>query len=362
MKINLIKAGITILILSLFLAVGFVAYGQDPDTHASNGTNQLPNKKVTSSVWSTCSMTDNAVLAGLSYGREEECHTQSTFSKGEIRAFGHGVTYTLEGKLIVGQTSCACSLNAVWTRTMKNTENFVANWIDWKVLLLRQKPDCSFEDQITYRVIGCSVYKTNVAENEDLPICPPDSQFQEGDPPCHYTPIVIDLNNDGMVRMTNRENGVKFDIAANGRQVQIPWLADDIDGWLVLDIDRNGIIVDGEQLLGNATPFQAQPLNSTEQRHGYRVLRTFDDNKDGLISAADAVWKMLGIWRDANHNGVSEPGEIVNLEFTAIESISLDYKESRRKDQHGNEFRYRSGIQFSDGRKGLSFDVILSAK
>lgn len=170
--------------------------------------------------------------------------------------------------------------------------------------------------------------------------------------------VVIDLNNDGVVSLTNKENGVQFDLNRDGVKEQLPWLADDKDGWLVT-VGLDMTVHDGFYLFGNHS-MQDNEIKPGETRNGYRSLRLFDDNKDGVINVQDAIYNQLGVWTDKNRNGVSEHGEIVMLRDAGIESISYKYKESRRKDEHGNEFRYRSDIRFIDGREGFSFDVILT--
>jgi hypothetical protein len=141
----------------------------------------------------------------------------------------------------------------------------------------------------------------------------------------------------------------------------LPWLADNQDGWLVFNENQDGRILDGQQLFGDRSP-QGPAKFANETENGYRALRGFDDNKDDAISAADGVWHLLGIWRDPNHNGVSDPGEVVSLPQAGITSISLNYKESRKKDKYGNEFRFRSDVQLTSGKKTSSWDVFLTAK
>jgi hypothetical protein len=39
------------------------------------------------------------------------------------------------------------------------------------------------------------------------------------------------------------------------------------------------------------------------------ALRTYDSNGDGRITADDAHFADIGVWTDANGNGVSDQGE-----------------------------------------------------
>ena len=100
---------------------------------------------------------------------------------------------------------------------------------------------------------------------------------------------------------------------------------------------------------------------------GYVALAVFDDalsggNEDGRISSADEIFAQLGLWRDANHNGVSEPDEMLTLTAVGLEWIDLDYSESSRVDRHGNEFRYRSSSGWVGGRTRRIWNVFLLAQ
>jgi hypothetical protein len=60
-----------------------------------------------------------------------------------------------------------------------------------------------------------------------------------------------------------------------------------------------------------------------------------------LIDIQDFVFANLRLWQDMNHNGVSEVSELQALVAVNLKSISLDFSETRRRDRHGNPFRYR---------------------
>jgi hypothetical protein len=184
------------------------------------------------------------------------------------------------------------------------------------------------------------------------------------EPHCGNSPVVFDLGKDG-IELTGKSDGVAFDLDNDGSREQLSWtVAQTEDAWLCLDRNGNGTVDDGTELFGSYTPQPIPPAGSVP--NGFLALAVFDTadeggNGNGVIDSGDPIFKDLLLWRDSNHNGISEPDELSHLNSHGVTEIDLDYKLSRKTDEYGNQYRYRAKLKLLNDTSvdKWSWDVFL---
>jgi hypothetical protein len=132
--------------------------------------------------------------------------------------------------------------------------------------------------------------------------------FKSGDE--KVSPLIVDLDGDGLDLIAVTASTAFFDLDNDGFVERVGWVGPD-DALLAIDLDGNGRIQTRNELFGGSPS------------DGFASLRLLDSNADNRITAADARFADLRVWRDLNGNGVSEANELQSLSAAGITSISL---------------------------------------
>ena len=172
-----------------------------------------------------------------------------------------------------------------------------------------------------------------------------------------FDPLALDLNGNGIETLAaNGHDGALFDHERLGIRTATGWIHSN-DGILVYDRNGDGKINDGGEIFGDNTLLK----NGKTAAHGFEAAADLDDNGDGKVDAADSAFGKLGVWRDLNHNGISEEGEIFALKDLRIKSLNLGYTQADKDLGNGNTLAEVGSYTDEDGNEHIMGDLRLSA-
>ena len=170
-------------------------------------------------------------------------------------------------------------------------------------------------------------------------------------------PLTLDLNGNGIETLAaNGHDGAMFDHERLGIRTATGWVHSN-DGILVYDRNGDGKINDGGEFFGDNTLLK----NGKTAAHGFEAAAELDENGDGKLDAADSAFGKLGIWRDLNHNGISEAGEIFALKDLRIQSLNLGYTQADKDLGNGNTLAEVGSYTDEDGNEHIMGDLHLAA-
>ncbi|MBI4613561.1 MAG: hypothetical protein HY720_08135 [Planctomycetes bacterium] len=162
------------------------------------------------------------------------------------------------------------------------------------------------------------------------------------DPNFPISPILVPLAGGlALGDLVDPEPRVPFDLEGSGVMQEWGWIRDTA-AWLVYDPCGKGDIRSGHRLFGNVT-------FGVFWEDGYQALSALDDDGDGRLAGQELAG--LALWRDANANGRSEPGEVRPLADWGIEALSC------RRENHEAGIPFSpEGVLFRDGTTRPTYD------
>lgn len=181
-----------------------------------------------------------------------------------------------------------------------------------------------------------------------------DDRDDDPDPEREYSPIVIDLSNDG-INSHALNYTINFDLDNNGFKEATGWVSGD-DALLAIDKNNNGIIDNGSELFGNKSiSDSAFSYINSSLNNGFETLKSYDTNNDGIIDSQDAEFDKLLLWQDKNGNAITDNGELIKLS-DKVSSIDLNYTNTDINN-NSNTIKQTSTATLNNGTKVKADDI-----
>ena len=158
-------------------------------------------------------------------------------------------------------------------------------------------------------------------------------------------PFIIDMNGNGIDVHSNK---IYYNLDDSGFNKSINWVQKDTDdAFLVYDKNQNQQIDGISEMFGN-------------QRNGLSELKELDSTKDNRIDATDSEFSNLYLWKDKNANGITDKGELQNLNEAGIKSINLKtFKKDNSSDGHLNHIVGKMDVDFNNGSSKKMYEYEL---
>ena len=164
-----------------------------------------------------------------------------------------------------------------------------------------------------------------------------------GDAETTISPLVLDLDGDGIELIAVEESNAYFDMDEDTFAERVGWTSE-TDGLLAIDRNNNGTIDHIGELFGNA------------EVDGFAELAELDSNNDGVIDSDDPTFGDLLIWIDGNGDGVSQSEELSSAEERSIISLNLSFG-LVNYELAGNPVTHEGTYSLSDGATMEMIDV-----
>lgn len=186
-------------------------------------------------------------------------------------------------------------------------------------LLLKNQPTSGLKSVVSFEAGNAYVKNSKLIENitedtkKNIEKISENLEKLKKLPNGFITPIIFTLEKHANFSELLAPNlKVNFDLDGDGNKEMWPWLSK-TTGLLVWDPQNKGIITSGRQLFGSVTWWIFFET-------GYQALDALDNNRDGQLSNDEL--NGIAAWYDKNSNGISDPGEVVDLKSLGIQSIA----------------------------------------
>jgi hypothetical protein len=153
--------------------------------------------------------------------------------------------------------------------------------------------------------------------------------------------MVVPLRDAPFAQLVDAGSSVAFDFTGTGEASRRGWLTTDA-AWLVWDPEWRGRVRAGSDMMGQRTW-------SVVWRDGFEALRALDDSRDGELTGAELGG--LALWRDANRDGVADPGEVVPANVHGVAALAV-----RGAPTRPGLITAPAGVRFEDGRTRPLYD------